>query len=132
MSSNAKKDDQAPSVGQAFTDTDIIISTTNDLPGYEVVQVLGVVYGLTVRSRNLVANIGAGLKSMVGGELGVLTNNLYMSRNKAVDRMIGECMGRGGNAIIAFRYDTGEVGSIANEVCAYGTAVVVKKIEKQV
>jgi uncharacterized protein YbjQ (UPF0145 family) len=87
----------------SFKDTQgLIIVTTNDLPGYTIEEVYGTVYGLTVRSRNLAANLGALLKSIVGGELQILTKNLYESRNLAVDRMIGEAVGRGANAIIAF------------------------------
>jgi uncharacterized protein YbjQ (UPF0145 family) len=113
---------------KCFTDTHgVITSTMNDIPGYRVVKVLGAVYGLTVRSRNLGAGIASILKSFVGGELGYLTNLLYAARNAAVERMVGECMSRGGNAIIALRFDTAEIINFA-QVCAYGTAVVVEPI----
>lgn len=113
----------------SFTDTHgVITSTMNDIPGYRVVRVLGTVYGLTVRSRNWGADIGSFLKSAVGGELKYLTTMLYRSRNQAVERMVGECMGRGGNAIIAMRFDTAEI-NVFSQVCAYGTACVVEKIE---
>jgi uncharacterized protein YbjQ (UPF0145 family) len=114
---------------RCFTDTHgVITSTMNEIPGYRVVKVLGAVYGLTVRSRNLGAGLASVVKSVVGGELGYLTSLLYSSRNAAVKRMVGECMGRGGNAIIALRFDTAELMSFA-QVCAYGTAVVVEPIE---
>ena len=113
----------------SFTDTHgVITSTMNDIPGYRVVRVLGTVYGLTVRSRNWGADIGAFLKSAVGGELRYMTNMLYTARNHAVERMIGECLGRGGNAIVALRFDSGNI-HIFSQVCAYGTACVVEKIE---
>jgi uncharacterized protein YbjQ (UPF0145 family) len=113
----------------SFTDTHgVITSTTNDLPGYRVVKVLGTVYGLSVRSRNWGADIVSVLKSVVGGELRYLTNMLYTSRNHAVERMLGEVMGRGGNAVLAMRFDIAEVMGFS-QVCAYGTAVVVEKIE---
>jgi uncharacterized protein YbjQ (UPF0145 family) len=113
----------------SFTDTHGIITTTsNDLPGYRVVRVLGTVYGLSVRSRNWGADIVSILKSIVGGELRYLTNMLYASRNHAVERMLGEVMGRGGNAVVAMRFDIAEVMGFS-QVCAYGTAVVVEKVE---
>jgi uncharacterized protein YbjQ (UPF0145 family) len=69
-----------------------------------------------------------GLKSMVGGELRYLTNMMYSARNHSVDRMLGEVMSRGGNAVIAMRFDVSEVMGFG-QTCAYGTAVVVEKIE---
>ena len=120
-----------PALGGAkcFTDTHgVITSTMNEIPGFRVVKVLGAVYGLTVRSRNWGAAIASVLKSVGGGELGFLTNLLYTARNAAVERMVGECMGRGGNAIIALRFDTAEILSFV-QVCAYGTAVLVEPVE---
>lgn len=114
---------------QCFTDTSgVLTSTMNDIPGYRVVRVLGTVYGLTVRSRNWGAGLGAILKSVVGGELSYLTNLMYTSRNAAVERLVGECLSRGGNAIVALRFDNGEAGAFAS-VCAYGTACWVEKID---
>jgi len=75
----------------------------NDLPGYRIVSVLGTVYGLTVRSRNLAVGIGAVLKSILGGEVGTFTRMMYSSRNEAVERLVGEAMARGANAIVALR-----------------------------
>lgn len=113
----------------SFLDTHgVIISTMNDMPGYRVVKILGTIYGITVRSRNWGADIGSLLRSSVGGELKYLTNLMYTSRNSAVERLVGECMQRGGNAIIAMRFDQGQVGAWS-QVCAYGTAVVVEKID---
>ncbi len=87
-----------------FTDTHgVITSTMNDLPGCKIVKVLGTVYGLTVRSRNWGADIGAVLRSVVGGEIGFFTRLMYNSRNEALERLVGEAMGRGGNAVIALR-----------------------------
>jgi uncharacterized protein YbjQ (UPF0145 family) len=100
----------------------------NDIPGYRVVRVLGACYGLTVRSRNWGADLGAFFKSAVGGELKYLTTMLYTARNEAVERMVGECMGKGGNAVVAMRFDTSEIKIFA-QVCAYGTACVVERIE---
>ena len=99
--------EEAPS---CFVDTHGVITTTmNDLPGYRIVKVLGTIYGITVRSRNWGADIGAFLKSSVGGEIRYFTSLMYTSRNSAVERLVGECMQRGGNAIIAMRFDQSEV-----------------------
>jgi uncharacterized protein YbjQ (UPF0145 family) len=101
----------------------VLIVTTNDIPGWEIQRVCGEVFGLTVRSRNAFAQIGAGFKSMFGGELSGMTKNLAESRNEAMGRLIAEAQARGGNAIIAMRFDTTELGDVWTEICAYGTAV---------
>jgi uncharacterized protein YbjQ (UPF0145 family) len=106
----------------------MIISTMNDLPGYEIEEVLGEVFGLTVRSRNLGSQIGAGLKSLVGGELRGMTKMLAEGREHAQERLVQEAEARGGNAILAFRFDTSELGSTWTEICAYGTAVRARKL----
>jgi uncharacterized protein YbjQ (UPF0145 family) len=95
----------------------------NDLPGYEIEEVLGEVFGLTVRSRNIGSQFGAGLKSLVGGELKGMTKMLAEGREHATDRLTEEAEAKGANAIIAFRFDTSELGSTWTEICAYGTAV---------
>lgn len=110
-----KAEDKAPELlsntPSCFVDTHgVIVSTMNELPGYRVVKILGTVYGITVRSRNWGTEIGAFLKSAVGGEIRYFTNLMYNSRNSAVERLVGECMSRGGNAVIAMRFDQGEVG----------------------
>jgi uncharacterized protein YbjQ (UPF0145 family) len=100
----------------------------NDLPGYRIVRVLGAVYGLTVRTRNWAAGVASVMGSVVGGEQSMFTTLMYSSRNSAVERMVGECMARGGNAVIAMRFDVAELSPFA-QVAAYGTACVVEKIE---
>lgn len=100
----------------------------NDLPGYQVLEVYGEVFGLTVRARNLGSQIGAGLKSLVGGELKGMTKMLAEGRLHAQQRLIEEARGKGANAVIAFRFDTSELGSTWTEICAYGTAVRVQRI----
>jgi uncharacterized protein YbjQ (UPF0145 family) len=99
----------------------------NDLPGYSVDEVLGEVFGLTVRSRNLGSQIGAAFKSLVGGELKGMTKMLADGRKHATDRLVEEAESKGANAVIAFRFDTSELGSTWTEICAYGTAVRVSK-----
>ena len=101
----------------------MLIATTNDLPGRQVVEVLGEVMGLTVRSRNLGSQIGASFKSLVGGELKGMTKALVDSRHEVIQRMIEEAEAKGADAILAMRFDTSELGSTWTEICAYGTAV---------
>ena len=105
----------------------MLIVTTNDLPGYRVDEVLGEVWGLTVRSRNAFSQIGAQLKSILGGELKGMTTALVDSRKQVMERMVAEAEAKGGNAIIAMRFDTSEMGPQWTEICAYGTAVRVHK-----
>ena len=105
----------------------MLISTMNDIPGYEITEVLGEVFGLTVRSRNVGSQLGSAFKSMAGGELKGMTKNLIDSRNEVVDRMTQEAQARGGDAVVAFRFDTSEMGQNWTEICAYGTAVKIQK-----
>ncbi|MCW2993234.1 MAG: hypothetical protein JWQ18_729 [Conexibacter sp.] len=105
----------------------MIISTMNDLPGYEVEEVFGEVFGLTVRSRNVGSQIGASFKSLVGGELKGMTKMLAEGRDHASERLVEEARGKGANAVLAFRFDTSELGGTWTEICAYGTAVQVRK-----
>ncbi|MCQ4213072.1 YbjQ family protein [Streptomyces longispororuber] len=104
---------------------DVLVVTTNDVPGYRVQQVIGEVFGLTVRSRHLGSQIGAGLKSMVGGELKGLTKTLVETRNQAMERLVEQARARGANAVLMFRFDVTEAMDGAAEVCAYGTAAVI-------
>lgn len=108
---------------------DILVVTMNDIPGYEVVEVYGEVFGVLTRSRNIVSNIGASLKSIIGGEIGAYTKLLSDSRIEATERMKQAAADRGANAVIAMRFDTGDIGTSMNEVAAYGTAVKVRKIK---
>jgi uncharacterized protein YbjQ (UPF0145 family) len=101
----------------------MIVTTMNDIPGYEIDEVFGEVMGLTVRSRNIGSQIGAGLKSIVGGELKGMTTALIDSRQQVMERMVQEAESKGANAIVAMRFDTSEMGAQWTEICAYGTAV---------
>ena len=105
----------------------MIVTTMNDIPGYEVDEVFGEVMGLTVRSRNIGSQLGAGLKSIVGGELKGMTKALTDSRLQVMERMVEEAEAKGANAIIAMRFDTSEMGGQWTEICAYGTAVRLHK-----
>jgi uncharacterized protein YbjQ (UPF0145 family) len=105
----------------------MLIATTNDLPGYTIEEVFGEVFGLTVRSRNIGSQLGAGLKSILGGELKGMTKALADSRLQVIARMVEEAEAKGANAVVAMRFDTSEMGSNWTEICAYGTAVRVRK-----
>ncbi len=100
----------------------------NDVPGHEVDEVFGEVFGLTVRSRNIVSMVGALLKSLAGGELKGMTKVLVSSRRQVIDRMVEEAKARGANAVLAMRFDTSELGGTWTEICAYGTAVRIRKL----
>ena len=106
----------------------MLISTMNDLPGYQVEEVFGEVFGLTVRSRNIGSVIGAIFRSIFGGELRGMTKMLIQGRESATERLVEEAQGKGANAILAFRFDTSELGSTWTEICAYGTAVRVRRL----
>jgi uncharacterized protein YbjQ (UPF0145 family) len=101
----------------------MLITTANDLPGYEIVETLGEVFGLTVRSRNIGSQMGAGFKSMFGGELKGMTKALHDSRQQVIERMVEEAAEKGADAIVAMRFDTSDMGGNWTEICAYGTAV---------
>ena len=106
----------------------MLITTTNEIPGYAVEEVYGEVFGLTVRSRNVGSQMGAGLKSLVGGELKGMTKALVDSRNDVIQRMVEAAEAKGANAVLAMRFDTSEMGGTWTEICAYGTAVRAKKL----
>ena len=105
----------------------MLISTSLDLPGYDIEATLGEVFGLTVRSRNIGAGCIAGLRSIGGGEIPEFTKLLSQSRNEAMARMVEQARLVGGNAIIAMRFDSGAIGQWS-EICAYGTAVWVTPV----
>ena len=105
----------------------MLITTMNDVPGHEITDVYGEVFGLTVRSRNIGSQIGAGLKSIFGGELKGMTKALVDSRAEVIQRMTEEAETKGANAVVAMRFDTSEMGDTWTEICAYGTAVKISK-----
>lgn len=107
---------------------DIMVVTTNDLPGYKVVETYGEVFGLIVRSRNMFSNIGASFRTIFGGEVKGYTTLLSDSREHALARLRAAAVEKGANAVLAMRFDSGDIGGVMNEVAAYGTAVRVEKI----
>ncbi|TDT34544.1 YbjQ family protein [Naumannella halotolerans] len=106
----------------------MIIVTTNEIPGYTVEAVLGEVMGMTVRSANIGQNFVASFRAIGGGEVTEYTRVVYESRNEVMNRMWADAQRRGANAIIGMRFDTGEIGQAFTELCAYGTAVVVRPL----
>ena len=106
----------------------MLITTMNDIPGYAIEEVYGEVFGLVVRSRNIGSQVGAGLKSLVGGELKGMTKALGDSRGAVIQRMTEEAEAKGANAVVAMRFDTSEMGGVWTEICAYGTAVRARKL----
>ena len=106
-----------------------MVTTAFELPGFRITQNLGVVRGIVVRSRNIFANIGASLQTIVGGNITVWTNLCEQTRADAFEIMIQHASELGANGIIGARYDANEITSGATEVLAYGTAVIVEPIE---
>ena len=104
----------------------MIVVTTNDLPGHRVVRVIGMVRGITVRSRSIVGSIGGALQSLVGGNITLFTSLAETARQEALDLMVRHAEEMGANAVIAMRYDGNEITDGITEMLAYGTAVVVE------
>lgn len=105
-----------------------MVTTAFELPNYRVVQNLGVVRGIVVRSRNIFANIGAAFQTIVGGNITVWTNLCEQTRADAFEIMIQHATEVGANAVIGARYDTTEISEGVTEVLAYGTAVIVEPL----
>lgn len=103
-----------------------MVSTTNDVPGYRVVRPLGIVRGITVRSRSIVGNVGAALQTLVGGNITLYTELCEKARVEAFELMLDHAAALGANAVIGMRYDANEVAQGVTEVLAYGTAVQVE------
>jgi uncharacterized protein YbjQ (UPF0145 family) len=104
----------------------MIVTTTNELAGYRVVRHLGLVRGITVRSRNVFGTIGASLQSLFGGKISLYTGLAERAREEAYELMVEHAQGMGANAILAMRYDANDIAAGITEVLAYGTAVVVE------
>ena len=106
--------------------SELIVTTTNDLEGLRVVRHLGLVRGLTVRSRSVLGNLGASLQTLLGGNITLYTELAEKARQEAYELMLTHARERGANAVIAMRYDANEITDGVTEVLAYGTAVVVE------
>ena len=103
----------------------MLISTTNDIPGRNIVRHIGLVRGITVRSRSALGNLAGGIQSLFGGKLTVFVSLAETARQQALDHLIEHATAAGANAIIGMRYDANEIMEGITEVLAYGTAVVV-------
>jgi len=106
----------------------MMVTTATELPGYRIVRNIGIVRGIIVRSRSLLGSIGAGLQTIIGGNITLFTQLCEKTREDAFELMMQHAAEHGANAIIAMRYDATEVMQGASEVLAYGTAVVVERI----
>jgi uncharacterized protein YbjQ (UPF0145 family) len=104
----------------------MLIVTTNDAPGYRVVKTLGLVRGITVRSRNAISDMVGGLQSMLGGRVETYVRLAETSRAEALQEMVEHAKAMGANAVIGMRYEANEIMEGVTEVLAYGTAVVVE------
>ncbi len=105
-----------------------LITTTFTIDGYKVVKNLGVIRGITVRSRNMFATIGASIQTLIGGNITLFTELCEKTRGEAFELMVQHADEIGANAIIGMRYDANEVMQGVTEVLAYGTAVVMEKV----
>jgi len=103
------------------------IVTTDEIKGYEITEVIGLVRGNTIRARAIGKDIMAGLKNLIGGEIHEYTKMIAESREQALDRMVDEAEDKGADAIIGVRFTTSSVMQGAAELFAYGTAVKIKK-----
>jgi uncharacterized protein YbjQ (UPF0145 family) len=101
----------------------ILVTTMNDVPGYEIVAVYGEVFGLIVRASNVFSNFGASLRTLVGGYTTLLSD----SRNHAIERLRLAAQEKGANAVVAMRFDCNEIANLMSEIAAYGTAVTIRK-----
>jgi uncharacterized protein YbjQ (UPF0145 family) len=106
-----------------------LVTTALDIPGYRIVRNLGVVRGIVVRSRNIFASIGAGLQTILGGNITLYTQLCEKTREDAFIMMMEHAAQRGANAIIMARYDANELMQGVTEVLAYGTAVIVEPVK---
>jgi uncharacterized protein YbjQ (UPF0145 family) len=105
----------------------MLVTTTNEVEGHRVTKYLGLVRGITVRSRSVLGNIGAGFQSLFGGNISIYTDLAEKAREEAYELMVQHAAQLGANAVIAMRYDANEITDGITEVLAYGTAVVVQQ-----
>jgi uncharacterized protein YbjQ (UPF0145 family) len=106
----------------------MMVTTSTELPGYRIVRNCGIVRGIVVRSRSILGSIGAGLQTIIGGNITLLTELCEKTREDAYELMMQHAAEHGANAIVAMRYDANEILQGVTEVLAYGTAVVVERI----
>ena len=104
-----------------------MITSSISLDGYQVTKSLGIVRGITVRSRSLLGNVAGGLQTLFGGRISIYVDLCEQTREEAFQHMMQHAFDRGANAVINMRYDANEVMNGVTEVLAYGTAVIVEK-----
>jgi uncharacterized protein YbjQ (UPF0145 family) len=107
----------------------MLVVTTNDVPGYRVVRVIGLARGVTVRSRNVIASFGGMLQTIFGGNISIYTKLAEQARREAHDLLVAHAHEMGGNAVIAMRYDANEIMAGVTEVLAYGTVVEIAPVQ---
>jgi uncharacterized protein YbjQ (UPF0145 family) len=107
----------------------MLVSTTNEIQGHRITRYIGLVRGITVRSRSVVGNFAGGIQSLFGGKLSVYVDLAETARQEALDHMVQHAQGAGANAIVGMRYDANEIMDGITEVLAYGTAVSVEAID---
>jgi uncharacterized protein YbjQ (UPF0145 family) len=107
----------------------MFVVTSEHVTGHRITETKGQVFGVVVRSRGIGGNIMAGLRSLVGGEIKEYTELLEEARRHAVDRMVQNASAMGANAIIMMRFDSSEIGQTMSEIVAYGTGVVVERVD---
>jgi uncharacterized protein YbjQ (UPF0145 family) len=115
-----------------MSSTHPLTTTAFELPGYRVVKCLGVVRGIIVRSRSILGNIGAGLQTLIGGNISLYTRLCERARDEAFQQMLSHAGELGANAVIGVRYDATEIGTGITEVLCYGTAVFVEPVPPSV
>ena len=106
----------------------MLVATTNDLPGYRVTAHVGMVRGITVRSRSVIGNVGGAIQSLFGGNISIYTELAERARQEAYDLMVAHAERVGADAVIAMRYDANDIMDGITEVLAYGTAVKAEKL----
>jgi uncharacterized protein YbjQ (UPF0145 family) len=108
-----------------MTMSDMLVTTTEKIPGQEY-EIIGEVFGLTTQSKNIVRNIGAGLKNIVGGEIKDYTQMMVEARDVAINRLRTNAAAMGADAVVMMRFDSGSISADMQSVAAYGTAVKFK------
>ena len=114
---------------KATSSQGMMLLTSNHAPGYKVDKVLGMVYGITVRSRGLGGNLMAGLRSIGGGEINEYTEMAHQARQQALDRLADHAKSMGANAVISVMFDSTGIGNTMDEIIAFGTAVVISRVD---
>jgi uncharacterized protein YbjQ (UPF0145 family) len=105
----------------------MIVTTTENIPGYRRAKTLGQTFGVVVRARGVGGNILAGLRTIFGGEIHEYTSLLEETRRQAIDRMVKNAAAMGANGVVMMRFDSSEIGGVMSEIVAYGTAVILEE-----